>query len=88
MKDKYERGQLAGEREKWLCIQLDKAAGSELNGLFQPLTTIVISPEPSYSYDVFHIPDFPEIIETAASYGYDEVWCMTQSWDGPGTTLV
>ena len=88
MKDKYERGQLAGEREKWLCIQLDKAAGSELNGLFQPLTTIVISPEPSYSYDVFHIPDFSEVIETAASYGYDEVWCMTQSWDGPGTTLV
>ena len=39
MKDKFERGQLAGDHEKWLCIQLDEAAGSELNGLFQPLST-------------------------------------------------
>ena len=25
MKDKYERGQLAGEREKWLCIQVGQS---------------------------------------------------------------
>ena len=75
MKDKFERGQLAGDHEKWLCIQLDEAAGSELNGLFQPLSTIVISPKPSYAYDMFHTPDFSQKMETAASYGYDEVWC-------------
>ena len=36
MKEEYERGQLAGDHEKWLCVQLDQAAGSELNSLFQP----------------------------------------------------
>ena len=88
MKDKYERGQLAGDREKWLCIQLDEAAGFELDALFRSLRTIVILPKPSYAYDMFHSPDFSQEMATAANYGYDQVWCITQSWDGPGTTLV
>ena len=88
MKDKYERGQLAGDREKWLCVQLDETAGSQLDNLFKSLQTVVISPETSYSYDVFPTLDFSEVMATAAEYGYDEVWCITQSWEGPGTTLV
>ena len=88
MKDKYERGQLAGDREKWLCVQLDEPAGSQLDNLFKSLQTVTISPETSYACDVFPTLDFSEVMATAAEYGYDEVWCITQSWEGPGTTLV
>ncbi len=95
MKDKAEHGQLDGlDREKWLCVQLDEDAGSELEFLFRPVPTVVLNVTPgrlaafSHAYNEVRIPSFDCLLDHAAAFGYDEVWCLTQSVHGPGTTLV
>ena len=95
MKDKAEHGQLDGlDREKWLCVQLDEDAGSELELLFRPVPTVVLNATPdrlatfSHAYNEIRVPRFDCLLDHAASFGYDEVWCLTQSAHGPGTTLV
>ena len=95
MKDKAEHGQLDGlDREKWLCVQLDDDAGSELEFLFRPVPTVVLNIAPdrpaalSHAYNEVRLPSFDCLFDHAAAFGYDEVWCLTQSAHGPGTTLV
>ena len=48
----------------------------------------MISPKPSYAYDMFHTPDFSQKMETAASYGYDEVWCNNPVLDWARDHLI
>ena len=69
MKDKAERGQLRGVlAERWLAIQLDDDAGSELESLFQPVPRIAIDVATRKAVDAYSfavIPDFGDIMEQA-----------------------
>ena len=93
MKDKAERGQLQAVTadERWLFIQLDDDARSELESLFEPVPRIVIDAatrETVDAYSVAAMPDFGDIIESAREFGYDEVWAITQTVRGDGRTMV
>ena len=93
MKDKAERGQLQAVTvdERWLFIQLDDDAGSELESLFEPVPRIVIDAvtlETVDAYSVATMPDFGDVMESAREFGYDEVWAFTQTVRGDGHTMV
>ena len=93
MKDKAERGQLRAVTadERWLCIQLDDDAGSELESLFEPVPRIVVDATTRKivdSYSVATMPDFGDVMESARGFGYDEVWALTQTVRGDGHTMV
>ena len=88
MKDKAEHGQLAGDHEKWLCVQLDRDAGAELDLLMLPHRTNVIAGKTGHPYSYFGLPDFDQEMDDAAWFNFDEVWCITRSRQWPHTTLV
>lgn len=93
MKHKAERGQLQSvpAAEKWLAIQLDDGAGSELESLFQPVPHIAIDAvtlKRTSAYSVATMPGFGDIIESARRFGYDEVWAFTQTVLADGRTMV
>ena len=92
MKDKAERGQLQGVlAERWLAIQLDDDAGSELESLFEPVPRITIDVATRKAVDAYSLavmPDFCDIIEQARVFGYDEVWAFTQAVRADGRTMV
>ena len=93
MKDKAERGQLqaATADERWLCIQLDDDAGSELETLFEPVETMVLDAATGETIDAHSVavmPDFDDVMAKAREFGYDEVWAITQSVRSDGHTMV
>ena len=93
MKDKAVRGQLqaASVDERWLCIQLDADAGTELQSLFTPVPSITIDVAPDQITSVCLVatmPSFNDIMERARHFGYDEVWAFTQAVEAKGRTMV
>ena len=92
MKDKAERGQLRGVLgDRWLAIQLDDDAGSELESLFQPAPRITIDVATRRTVDAYSLavmPDFSDIMEQARAFGYDEVWAFAQTMRADGRTMV
>lgn len=94
MKDKVEHGQLADtSRESWLCVQLDQDASSQLESSTRPVVEILITTYRSgqrleEEREKIRMPCFDAIIGQAQAYGLSEVWCITQSRYGTGSTLV
>ena len=77
MKDKHERGQLAGpEREAWLCIVLDDDAGSDLE--------MLLDPQPGPAVDSAQLEmALGAVMEEAECFGFHEVWCVAEPLFGP-----
>ena len=94
MKDKAERGQLQAVPAdgRWLCIQLDDDARSETETFFEPVPRIILNAttgETIDAYSVAAMPDFEDVTEGAAGFGYGEVWAIVpQSLRGEGNAMI
>ena len=94
MKDKAEQGQLRSvdAAEKWLCIQLDLDAGSELETLFRPRETFTVAVPSGGIVAVNELPTpmpcLDDLMATVREFGYDEVWALTRTALAQGRTLV
>ena len=94
MQDKAEQGQLQSVEadEKWLCIQLDLDAGSELETLLGPRETLTVEMP---SCRVIAVNDLPTpmpclggLMAQVRKFGYDEVWAFSSAALAQGRTLV
>ena len=94
MQDKAERGQLQSvdAAEKWLCIQLDLDAGSELETLLGPRETLTVAVPPGRVIAVNELPTpmpcLDDLMAQVRKFGYDEMWAFTRAALAQGRTLV
>ena len=93
MQDKAERGQLQSvDAEKWLCIQLDIDAGSELETLVSPRETLTVALPAGVVVAVNELPTpmpcLDDLMAQVREFGYDEVWAFTRAALAQGRTLV
>ena len=94
MRDKAERGQLQSldAAEKWLCIQLDIDAGSELETLLGPRETLTVAVPSGVVVAVNELPTpmpcLDDLMAHVREFGYDEMWAFTRAALAQGRTLV
>ena len=94
MQDKAEQGQLQSVEadEKWLCIQLDLDAGSELETLLGPRETLTVELPSCRVIAVNELPTpmpcLDDLMAQVRGFGYDEMWAFSSAALAQGRTLV